>query len=205
MLRSTLTLAAGLALAGCAAMKYEPVPYDSVQPVAMPRACRGAALAGDAACTALVRADQWYSDTGLDVQPGERYCIRIPPGQRWFDAARINIPPFGEDGSALMNIYSKQRRDPDARWFSLIAAVVRKDEAGKKPLGDEREQLQRASLDRPSDCHPALGGRQFVANAAGALVLYPNDAIAATSYDRKHFYRNNSGQVWVTITRLYPQ
>lgn len=172
-----------LTLAGCAAIDYETVPVDSASPLSAETQGRcPATLAPGARCTARVQADQWSSPTGIQVKAkGESYCIAVLPNQVWFDASRRNIPPYGEKGSWLMNLAKKRH---EAGFFSLMVDVQSHATVGEtaKPVTEE------------------LPGARYTAQGAGELVLYPNDAVGP-SYDPEYFYRNNSGYIWVNITR----
>jgi len=178
-----LLLAAGLA--GCASLAYTPVPVDSAAPADSGVPC-AAGLQPGQRCTALVRAAQWQTPTGLQVGLGESeaeaYCVQVPPGQVWFDQDRRNTPPHGEQGSWLMQLGSGLKRHHGIAWFSLVAAVQPAG-AAKKP---DHQDISRDPVVRP---------RQ-----AGALVLYPNDAVGQPD-DPTWFYRNNRGQIWVTLQR----
>jgi hypothetical protein len=206
--RSLLAACCALALAACAEIKYEHVPYDNPPPwgtAAPGPSCRtiGGQLASGAVCVALVRARDWYADTGLTVHPGEAYCVQVPPGQQWFDASSINSPPRGEEGSALVNLFASLKRYPKAGWFSLIVAVVDPSPANseRRPVSavlDSDRQVEAASLEELRRC--GADGNLFRPAAQGRMVFYANDA-AVEGPDPEKFYRNNSGQIWVSIVR----
>jgi len=180
-----LLFALGL-LAGCAQVSYERVHLDSPRPKATKGVppCSGS-LKENATCLALVRANQWFSDTGLTVATGERYRISVPACQFWYDEGRLNVPPAGEAGNGLMNLFSNLKRHRESDWFSLIAAVLSSSGEPLEPVVD----LGRGGAD---------GVIAPMAN--GKLVMYPNDA-RSTNEDQEYFYRNNHGQVWVMVTR----
>jgi hypothetical protein len=195
-----------LALAGCAAVKYDLGDLDNPWPGAQPPvACRAGneALAVGHECVALVRARDWYSDTRLQVGPNQAYCVEALPNQQWFDAGRVNTPPRGEPGSFLMNLYASGKRYPQAGWFSLIVGVVDTSRPTEKRLGHEvlvdDPQLESASLEQLDRCGTL--GNVFRPQTSGFLVLYPNDAVLDGAA-REHFYKNNAGQIWVTVTRM---
>ena len=142
---------------------------------------------------ALVRADSWYSDTGIRVKPAESYCIRIPRGQVWFDADRPNSPPAGEPGNLLMNLFQWLRRH-DLPWFTLMAGVVGVTQPGIQPSPAIQSLPALQSQNLAQD-------RRLNATTQGALVLYPNDARGPASR-LAYFYGNNSGQIWVQVSRL---
>jgi hypothetical protein len=209
------------ALAGCAAIRYEPIPYDSAKPdEAIPGCLKEAGLREGHECLALVRAAQWWSDTGVKVEAGQVLRITVPPGQVWFDADRVNHPPFGEKGSGLMNFYARFKRHPAYHdvppheqrrleahvdkgnprlWFSLIAAVIEDKTGTEHPTNvDVGHVIVQAKLQNPqAECSSV----DFTAPARGSLTLYPNDARGPDSHPTL-FYENNRGQVWVRVRAL---
>ena len=183
-------------LSGCAAVRYEPTSYDSPKPIGagVPGCLSKDALAapGDE-CLALVRADQWWSDTGVTVKKRAAYRLTVPPHQVWFDKGIVNKPPYGDPGSRLMNLFESYKRHEGGLWFSLIAAVV---EPGS---GLDRREYQSVDIGAASkkECDSVI----FVAQEDGALSLYPNDAKGPASHPT-FFYENNSGQIWVRVRWL---
>jgi hypothetical protein len=189
-----------LALAGCASVVYEPVMVDSPMPAGFDKlpAC-GAGLEPGKSCLVLVRAGNWHSDTGISVEPGQVYRFDVPLGQVWFDKGRRNSPPHGEPGNFVMNMraWAKRHCEP---WFTLMAGIAPAADSAPGPSGAmppakailHSDVLQSESLAK--NC-------ALVARAAGVLVLYPNDARGPTGRP-DHFYANNSGQIWVKVTRL---
>ncbi len=190
-LRSFLIVAV-LSFGGCASMTYDPLLVDSAMPrelVSM-QPCT-AQLGPGRTCVAQVRAENWYSDTGLRVRPSQSYCIRIPQGQVWFDADRRNSPPVGEAGSVAMNLFKGLRRH-DSPWFTLMAGVVDFQKPEKQPA-QAIKSLSLRQFERMD------GDGLLKVKEAGALVMYPNDASGL-----EYFYTNNSGQIWVQISHLLP-
>lgn len=182
-------------LTGCAAVRYEPTSYDSPKPVLkdVPGCLPAGSLAPGGECLALVRADQWWSDTGVSVKKGVTYRLTVPPHQVWFDKGIVNKPPHGDPGNRLMNLFARYKRHEGGLWFSLIAAVV---EPGS---GLDRREYQSVDIGAAShkDCDSVI----FVAQEDGALSLYPNDARGPATHPA-FFYENNSGQIWVRVRRL---
>ena len=186
-------------LTGCAAVRYEPTSYDSPKPVeaGVPGCLSAGALAapGDE-CLALVRADQWWSDTGVTVKKQAAYRLTVPPHQVWFDKGIVNKPPYGDPGSRLMNLFESYKRHEGGLWFSLIAAVV------ERGPGLDRREYQSVDIGAAikkecEECDSVI----FVAKEDGALSLYPNDAKGPASHPT-FFYENNSGQIWVRVRWL---
>lgn len=180
------------ALAGCAAVSYTPISHDSPKPSGAEPGCLTADFAPGVECLALVRASEWWSDTGVKVQEGMVYRVTVPAGQSWMDAARVNEAPHGEPGSATMNLAARYKRH-DTAWFSLIAAV-----AGPG-MGVDRTELDwvDVGLVVGRGC-PSV---TFRARHAGTLTLYPNDARGPETHPTL-FYDNNKGQVWVRVKWL---
>ena len=178
-LRSIGAIAVTFLLIGCASISYEPVQLDSSHlALTMIEECSEQKLSDSKGCVVLVQASLWASSTGIKVKSGNNYCIQVPPNQLWFDATRRNRPPFGEEGSWLMQLSTK--RHPENGFFSLIVNTRNKaDEALSKPQAVEVNPLYKP------------GGE-------GELVFYPNDAEASV-FDPAYFYRNNSGQIWVNV------
>jgi len=197
LLPAVLVVAA--TLTGCAAVRYEPTSYDSPKPVeaGVPGCLSAGALAapGDE-CLALVRADQWWSDTGVTVKKQAAYRLTVPPHQVWFDKGIVNKPPYGDPGSRLMNLFESYKRHEGGLWFSLIAAVV------ERGPGLDRREYQSVDIGAAikkecEECDSVI----FVAKEDGALSLYPNDAKGPASHPT-FFYENNSGQIWVRVRWL---
>jgi hypothetical protein len=185
-----------LQIIGCASIKYEPVLVDSAvptlggKPLSAQLPCPDSLDAG-MSCTAVVRAENWFSDTGLRVRAGESYCIRTPKGQVWFDAGRRNSPPIGDSGSSSMNLFKPLKRH-GFPWFTLMAGVV--DFHGNKM---QTSEVLKSSVLRQFKRMDGDGKLEIA--EAGALVMYPNDARGP-----EYFYANNSGQIWVQISHLQP-
>jgi len=171
-------------LAACASVSYEPVTLDSSAPLDMSsvKKCPETLNVKDD-CTALIQANQWMTRTGIKVKKGEKYAVRVHASQVWFDLDRRNTPPYGEAGSWKMRLFKK--RHADAGFFALI--INAKAAGSDQLLG-----------------HGDLGATPNLAYKtpdAGELVLYPNDALGPFD-NPAYWYQNNSGQIWVTITRL---
>lgn len=184
-LPALLAMALAVALAGCAAIAYEPVKVDSATPIDAARLGRcPSKLEPGKVCIAQIHANQWVSPTGVRIcEPGERYRVTVPPDQVWFDEARRNTPPYGEEGSWIMKLPAKRHNAP---FFSLMVDAVPTD-LGKR-VTDTAVVV--------TDAKRFL----FTAKSVGDLVLYPNDAKGPAS-DPAHWYQNNAGYIWVIIER----
>lgn len=186
MIKPLLSLIGLLSLAGCAAIDYNTVPVESASPPNAEQMSKcPAILAPGKSCTARVLANQWASPIGVQsMDQDESYCFAVLPNQVWYDASRRNTPPYGEKGSWIMNLVKK--RHEATGFFSLMVDVQSQSATGEtaRPIADLR--------DGP-----------YTTKGPGPLVLYPNDAIG-TPNDREYYYKNNSGYIWVTITRCDP-
>lgn len=171
-------------LAGCVAIEYEPVTTDSPAPAnaASIGPCPKKLEPGES-CIAQIHANEWMSPTGIEVgRQGETYLVTVAPEQVWFDKGRRNTAPDGEKGSWIMRLPERRH---DAPFFSLMIAV---DPCGKNEGKNDAKVVDKQN------------GFQFVSDAIGKLVLYPNDAKGPVS-DPAYWYKNNSGYIWVTIQR----
>jgi hypothetical protein len=197
LLRVTGTVALGIASAGCAAVKYETVPYDTPR-VADLRACAHPERGRVEPCLALVRASEWHSPSGLQVTRGMQYCIEVPEGQRWFDKSLASSPPHGEDHPKL-DRFAAMKRVPGQQWFALMVAVA--PEKPGRPQTDGKWSPPKETDTAPVAAGASCGqkGWRFQPAQPGELVFFPNDAVSPIG-DKRGFYRNNSGQIWVKIT-----
>lgn len=184
-----------LGLPGCVAVKYDTLAFDSQRPATDAPPCLTHSLDKVPECLALVRANQWYSPTGVQVIAGTTYRIVAPSGQQWFDANRRNTPLCGEDGSWIMNLYEKKKRAVDSKWFSVIGVVLRPE----AELSVERTQLSQHPQGVCAKDAVHLDWGSYTADASGELALFPNDAIGPPEQPA-FFYGNNAGQIWVLIS-----
>src|SRR6185369_10869861 len=173
-------LALATTIVGCASVSYKPVKSDSPRPQTNMPACSGSLVVGQR-CLARVQADQLYTSTGLNVKARQTYKVEVPPEQVWYDADRRNVPPKGEPGSFIMNMFKSLKRHRNSDWFTLMAAVT-------NPCIPCMEH----SL---SDIYDLSATPVIQVQHDGVLAMYPNDALP------RRFYNNNSGQIWVFIER----
>lgn len=168
-------------LVGCFSIRYKPVKLDSPPPlVAMTMGRCPGRLDVPTSCAVLVQAKEWTSHTGIHVEAGETYCIKVPSNQVWFDEKRRNIPPKGEPDDWPMNL--AQKRHPDAGFFSLIVNTL-------------------TDVDRVlGDGHSVEKNDRYQTKSSGEIVFYANDAVGSLA-DPSYFYNNNSGQIWVLVQR----
>ncbi|MCV2438711.1 hypothetical protein [Paucibacter sp. DJ2R-2] len=181
-----LVVSAAVILGGCAAIQYEVMTVDSAPPAAAAQTARCSMNSpAEKPCLALTYADQWTSSTGIVVKDvGEKFCISVLPHQVWFDADRRNTPPYGEKGSWMMNL--AKRRHENEGFFALMVDVRSSDDFA------------------PSNTAKAVKvpeNFEYVAESTGKLVLYPNDALGPESDPTYYYRKNNSGFVWVSISR----
>ena len=188
-----LSLTLALSLSGCALFpSYKPVTLDSASPI--PGDVKRCGQHSTGKCIALVQADQWTSKTGLKVKANEAYCVRVLPDQVWFDADRQSTAPRGERGSWLMNRYIK--RHPESDFFSLMINTQSDAVAPGAPGASGALPAMAIGMDLGASRPDAA----YVTPVDGELVLYPNDAVGPPGAET-HWYKNNSGQIWVEISR----
>jgi hypothetical protein len=71
--------------------------------------------------TMEIRADKWWTDTGIDVEPGD--TLRFEASGTWWDAGH-EAGPDGVDIARIRNLRFL-RRVRDADWAALIGVVGR--------------------------------------------------------------------------------
>ena len=131
----------------------------------------------------LVRANQLYNGTGIQVEPGEQYLFKVPGGQSWHDAT-IRSGPDGWDTDdeqiawykkGLIKQMEAYRRLPKANWLSLIGSI-----------GTEGDNL----------FFIGRGGKDNILtpNRSGVLYAFANDILSK--------YSNNKGEIYVSITKI---
>ncbi|OYU44537.1 MAG: hypothetical protein CFE44_12430 [Burkholderiales bacterium PBB4] len=199
-----LAALAAAASVGCAASARAPVKTDSPPPLPTAAADLVCArdgqgqpqtLALDQSCYALVRAADWFSPTPLRVQPGWVVKVSVPPGQRWYDADRVNIAPEGDEGNVVMRLFSGWKRHAQHPYFALMATVVNcAPVAGDKPGLRPCQQAEGSRAERVTRPTEVLS-----ITAAGELAFYVNDAVLPWGWPSA-FYGNNQGQIWVRLT-----
>jgi hypothetical protein len=173
--RAALALAAAVLLAGCAHQRFtNPTPPGATAPL-----CQGLLDEGHR-CQVVVHADQMATSTTLVVMKGQRYQVQVAPDQRWCDASHCSTAPLGDAGNKVMNALHALKRDKDADWLQLMAAVVR-DSEGRHRLGGGQ---------------PVASDPVVEVQHTGVLALYPNDVPG--------MYWNNRGDVLACIERLAP-
>ncbi len=129
-----------------------------------------------------VYAAQKWNWSGVKLEQGGTYRFDIAANQHWMDG-EIQCGPEGWHSKELpwykegiVELLEGRRRCPEANWFELIGA-----------LGDEDDQLFRIKK----------GGNGNTYKAAD------NSELFAFANDLNSKYDNNSGQLEVTITRMY--
>ena len=198
-----LAAAVAMLAAGCMSIRQQTVPLDAPAAAASAPALPVCARDGLGAlrtlrltesCYAQVRAADWYSTSNLWVKPGWTLEVVVPPGQRWYDADRINTAPQGDEGSALMKLFSGLKRHPEP-YFALMAAVVH----CQAPAGDAPARRACVAESGQTPTWIAAPNSTLLIKAKGELVLYANDATLPGPW-RELFYRNNDGRIWVRLT-----
>ncbi len=159
---STSLLAATLIFWMFFPAKSYPAVSDTVQRTAITHSASALTSCGKisgnkldigSSCTTIVKATESENIVGLKIVAGEEYTITSAEKQTWHDASRSNMPPCGEPGSFMMNLFAILKKARKSLWFSLIAEI--KDE--KKP-------------------YDLCEAPNFLASGNGELILYANDA-----------------------------
>jgi hypothetical protein len=135
--------------------------------------------------------------TGIELQQGNRYEVRLELGAKWRD---------GEDLTAWLNGFSSMRRPGlflpalpfrrvlTADWFVPVARIGN--------TGAEYHLF--TSVDRAEEGQPPRYDQAVAVitpGRTGQLFLFVNDAIAPFQWD--YFYRNNrDGPATVTVRQL---
>lgn len=131
--------------------------------------------------------------SGIAVRTDQRYLIRVDPTGIWTDGhmyvnpAGMKFTDFQPWLRPLKLFVEPLKRSFGVPWYAMIVRVAREG-------GDEL--YVRSDADSPVSevaIRPRISGR---------LYLYINDAVLGVPYLENAFYRNNSGSVKVTITRL---
>lgn len=127
--------------------------------------------------TQPIYANQYWTDTGLDLVANERYRVSVAPdvGEALRDASFEANGIAGEDWQSLPHKTAelvRGKRVDDARWFALIGTVDKK--------------------------HPWVITERgvFTAPASGRLFCFFNDV------EWEIFYRNNHGWVVLEVERM---
>lgn len=195
-----LLLTALTLLAGCVSTRYAPAQADSPPPPGVLLAlCKAESaeayrLAAGASCLFPVRADQKFTVTPLLIDKDETYRISVPRNQVWYDASRRNVAPAGDPGSWEMNRFQHWKRHDKSEWFALIVANLRQVPGSTPP-----QEPARYEHHEPKEFRDVSQAPELKVTHPGRLAFYPNDAIVPLLDDI--FYSNNSGQIWVHITR----
>ena len=113
-----------------------------------------------------VRARDLVTDSHLEVEKGELYDFRVPPGISWVDL----IVRCGADGydNAYMRLFAATKRVREARWFELCGRI-----------GDDDRDSFAIGQELPGFVMPRSGqlgffandNRQFYWNNFGAIPL----------------------------------
>lgn len=178
-------VAPGVGSAASLAPMDSPVPETALEPACSRVQADAPAPQRDAPCWVQVQASRWLTRSAVHVAKGDRFRVRVPAGQFWFDADRRSLPLVGDPGSGLMNMFDSWKRVPSAPWFRLIGATA---------VGGGPDPAVRGATD--------LGKPDavLVADDDGELVFFANDAVAPWG-DGRYFYGNNHGRIWLQLQR----
>ena len=131
-----------------------------------------------------VYARKKYNPSGVLMLRGEKYVFSFDKKQTWYDASieatvfgwnvdDVDVGYFKELGIKAMRRF---RREADAKWFELVAAVGQSD--------DELLRITKHTTENNA----------YTAQRNGEFLPFAND--------HDSFYRNNLGYVDVTIKRV---
>ena len=178
---------------------------------------------GSAASAFATRDACWAS--GLVLEKGARYRIRLDMGEEWFDGGhRADLGGF--DSDTVVHVLGwGLKQSWSGKWFQPIARIGERgnDEYllepvapfsqhdGYKgqwqtagfclPLDDNTAKSAAASAPTPADRRSMVA--EITARRTGELFLYVNDAMPLVG-DRSCFTRNNRGTAKVSVERVSP-
>ena len=131
--------------------------------------------------------------SGITVTNDQRYLVRVDPTGPWTDGHMYvnpagmkftDFPPWFRPFKLFAELFKRSFGVP---WYAMIVRIAREG-------GDE--------LYVRSDADSPVSEVAIKPRINGQLYFYINDAVLGIPYFGNAFYRNNSGAVKVTITRL---
>lgn len=152
-------------------------------------------------CNSRIIADKCYAYIDAYEYDKKKY-IQLPDNQetytinvldvQWADSTQIvtNCPNklCGiESPGPFQTLFTAKKRKTDSRYFSLIGEVI----------SDEDNGLQVFDLCESQ----SINIENNKLNKLRYLTFYPNDA-EGFFYDTAQFYHNNSGGIWILITKI---
>jgi hypothetical protein len=121
---------------------------------------------------ARIWAKKWWNDSGIYLEPGD-YRYDVDPEDTWSDAQiQCNAEGYASPSAFMRGLLWTRRHNGGDRWFELVGAV-------------NKENFFKIGT---HTTHPVVGGE------GGTLFCFANDAMP--------MYWNNSGSVWLRVTRL---
>jgi hypothetical protein len=108
-----------------------------------------------------------WVNTGIRLVAGTSY--RLSASGQWKDASILTDANGYRSVNAFQRLTERLRRQPDARWFTLIGAIDR----------------------RPETQFVIGSGCDYHATASGELTCFANDL--------RGFYFNNAGSITLTV------
>ncbi len=163
-----------------------------------------------------VRADCTWNRSGLILEPGGIYQFDYIRGTGgvWRDKEEGECGPEGQSAAGLVRgALQYAKRDSVARWFELMAyvAVPQRWPLKEKSMGQLLKLLMVSDPKELTDQHLRLGDAmkhdvRGLGNNLSACILMDRSMPAGMLYtfanDHWLFYRNNSGALVLTVTRL---
>jgi uncharacterized protein (DUF2235 family) len=134
--------------------------------------------------------------TGLWVEAGAKYRIKVRVTEEWQDTVAIPTSPLGfgpERMPRLAGYWSVPvRRSITHRWFQPLVKVQSPDGRGRIYA----LEMRRADID--SIVYEA----EFKPTGSGSLFFFVNDAMVFLGGDPQRYYKNNLGKAEITVQRL---
>jgi hypothetical protein len=153
----------------------------------IPNCADGGRLEVTQVCKLKVDADKARVPLQIATYKGDRYKIEVPPGQSWKDWTRPESSPSeGESGNWLMNLFTQFRRMPEEPWMVL-------------GMSTSTHMGQTAKGATCSEMHVRVEPVSFF------LEIPEPMKISFFANDVPLLNWNNSGSVWVTVTRIYQE
>jgi len=177
------------------------------------RAVFAIASAGGAVCRKapqlVVGTDAWTASldnrllcnaTGIPLEQGNRYEVRVKLAARWRDGPDLETGLAGFSSTARTHLFVPAlpfRRVLMARWFAPVARVG--DTGAEYHLFAPVDRAERTSAAQQQIFDEAVA--ELTPKRTGQLFLFVNDAIAPWGWDA--FYQNNEGgPATVTVRKL---
>jgi uncharacterized protein (DUF2235 family) len=169
----------------------------------LPAQIEGAAvMASPTAAVAEFSTDNPCWSSGLAVEEGVHYRLRLNVTQPWLDKDTRASPAGFESTSfgVLGLVFAPLRRDTAARWFQPLV-TLRDDEGHAHTFA----VAMQADAPGQSTRAPGAYSGHFTAPVSGQVFLFVNDVLVPWwPGNPPRFYENNKGSARVTLERKPP-